>query len=225
MIMRVGRAEWNRAGAGLLWERCGRLELTVRVGGKLRGCPTSRALRDVGRGILTLATDACPFFTTNHLRKSLTTNPPCATIEIVIGAVSRPVHQDGPRSCPKVVSALFDNRKSLFRKILPISPLNLKILREFSPKSKILKGRDKKKFVKWRYSNQVVNRQRQELRYGSLTDPLDPQLDHRGSAAPLVERWFRNGLHVRVLLQILAQGFAQDAHAAAMDDAHPRHPR
>ena len=28
---------------------------------------------------------------------------------------------------------------------------------------------------------------------------------------------------MRMLLQILAQGFAQNAHAAPVDDAHPRH--
>ena len=44
--MRVGRAEGNRSEPGLLWERCGRLELTVRVGGKLRAAHT-RAIRDL----------------------------------------------------------------------------------------------------------------------------------------------------------------------------------
>ena len=39
-----------------------------------------------------------------------------------IGAVSRFVHQDGPRSCPKTIFGGCKQHKSLFRNILHISP-------------------------------------------------------------------------------------------------------
>src|SRR6266852_795180 len=52
--MRGGRAERNRAGAGLLWERCGRLELAVRVGGKLRA-PRKLSIRDLVKTATALA--------------------------------------------------------------------------------------------------------------------------------------------------------------------------
>ena len=46
------------------------------------------------------------------------------------------------------------------------------------------------------------------------------QLHHGRSAAAFVLWWFGYRLYVRVLLQGLAQGFAEDAHAAAVDNAH-----
>src|SRR5271157_5410698 len=51
----------------------------------------------------------------------------------------------------------------------------------------------------------------------------DPQLDYGRSTSALVDRRFGDRLHMRMLLQILAQGFAEDAHATAVNDAHPRH--
>jgi len=51
---------------------------------------------------------------------------------------------------------------------------------------------------------------------------LYPQLYHCGPAPALVLRRLGYFLYVRVLLQCLAQGFAEDAHAAAVDHAHPR---
>jgi hypothetical protein len=59
----------------------------------------------------------------------------------LIGAVSRFVHQDGPRSCPKTIFGGSKRAKSLFRNLLHISTLNSKIWREFFPKSMIPKDR------------------------------------------------------------------------------------
>src|SRR5579872_711574 len=47
----------------------------------------------------------------------------------------------------------------------------------------------------------------------------DPQVHHCGSAATLLLRRLGHRLHVRMLLQGLTQGFAEDAHAAAVDYA------
>ena len=49
-----------------------------------------------------------------------------------------------------------------------------------------------------------------------------PQLYHRSPAATLILRRLGYRLHVRMLLQRLPQGFAQDAHAAAMDHTDSR---
>ena len=51
---------------------------------------------------------------------------------------------------------------------------------------------------------------------------LNPQLHYRCPAAALILRRLGYRLHVRMLLQGLAQGFAQDAHAAAVDYAYAR---
>ena len=58
----------------------------------------------------------------------------------LIGAAQRvPVLKDGPRSCPKTISELFDNRKLLFWNTLPISTLKPKTWREIPAKPLILK--------------------------------------------------------------------------------------
>jgi hypothetical protein len=63
----------------------------------------------------------------------------------------RPMNEEtNPLSVPLAAS------NSLFRNILPISPLNSKILREFLRNSLIPKDRDKKIFVQYRVDNQVV---------------------------------------------------------------------
>src|SRR5439155_26044783 len=51
---------------------------------------------------------------------------------------------------------------------------------------------------------------------------LQSQLHYRRSRTAFVLRRFGDRIHVRMLLQELAQRFAQDAHAAAVDNAHPR---
>src|SRR5438552_12424443 len=51
-----------------------------------------------------------------------------------------------------------------------------------------------------------------------------PQLHHGCAGAAFILRRLGDGRHLRMLLEILAQGFAQHAHAAAVDDAHARQP-
>src|SRR5580692_12377703 len=51
---------------------------------------------------------------------------------------------------------------------------------------------------------------------------LHPQLHHGRPTAALFLRRLGYRLHVRMLLQRLPQRFAEDAHAAAVDHAHPR---
>ena len=50
----------------------------------------------------------------------------------------------------------------------------------------------------------------------------DSQLDYRCAASAFVLRGLGHGDYVRVLLQELAEGFAEDAHAAAVNDADAR---
>src|SRR5438477_9696441 len=50
------------------------------------------------------------------------------------------------------------------------------------------------------------------------------QLHHGRAGAAFVLRRLGDGRHLRMLLEILTQGFAQHAHAAAVDDAHARQP-
>jgi len=50
----------------------------------------------------------------------------------------------------------------------------------------------------------------------------DIELDYRGSASAFVLRGLNDRSDVRVLLEHLAQGFAEDAHATAVDDANAR---
>src|SRR5438552_3216372 len=50
------------------------------------------------------------------------------------------------------------------------------------------------------------------------------QLHHGRAGAAFVLRRLGDGSDLRVLLQILAQGLAQHAHAAAVDNAHTRQP-
>ncbi len=54
---------------------------------------------------------------------------------------------------------------------------------------------------------------------------LNPQLYHRGSTSAFVLCRFRHRFHVWMLLQILPKRFPQNAHAAAVHDAHPRQSR
>ena len=51
---------------------------------------------------------------------------------------------------------------------------------------------------------------------------LDAKFHDRSPAASLVLRGFGDGDDVRMLLKVLAEGFAQDAHPAAVDDANTR---
>src|SRR6266404_3832341 len=63
---------------------------------------------------------------------------------------------------------------------------------------------------------------------GKVSSPacevLHPQLHHRSPTPTLILRRLRHRRYVGVLLQVLAQRLAQDPHAAAVDDAHFRHP-
>src|SRR6266478_6651377 len=63
---------------------------------------------------------------------------------------------------------------------------------------------------------------------GKVSSPayevLHPELHHGGPTPTFVLWRLRDRRHVRVLLQVLAQGLAQNAHAAAVDNAYFRHP-
>lgn len=50
----------------------------------------------------------------------------------------------------------------------------------------------------------------------------DSQFDYRGAASAFVLRGLGDGRDVGMLLQHLAESFAQDSHAAAVDHANPR---
>jgi hypothetical protein len=47
----------------------------------------------------------------------------------------------------------------------------------------------------------------------------DSEFDHRGPASAFVLWGLGNRGDMRMLLEVLAEGFAENAHAAAMDDA------
>src|SRR5579885_1107735 len=51
---------------------------------------------------------------------------------------------------------------------------------------------------------------------------LDAQFDDGGTAATFILRGFGNRFDVRMFLQILAKGFAQNSHSAAMHHADAR---
>ena len=57
-----------------------------------------------------------------------------------------------------------------------------------------------------------------------LTPELDShsQLHHRRPGPAFILGRLRDRFYMRMLLQVLAQGLAQDAHAAAMHHAHAR---
>ena len=51
---------------------------------------------------------------------------------------------------------------------------------------------------------------------------LYPQLHHRCAASAFILRGLSHRFNMRMRLQGLAQGFAEDTHAAAVDDADTR---